>query len=77
MGQHRATVRPIIKAIGRQNVHFNCTVEYNPHTVTLPSRMGAKGSTTQIPTFLTQRILEHEQPISDLTKTSLGCTIKT
>ena len=73
MGQHRATVRPIIKAIGRQNVHFGRL--HNPHTK-LPSRMGAKGSTTQIPTFLTKRILEHEQPISDLTKTSLGAPSK-
>ncbi len=73
MGQHRATLRPIIKAIGRQNVHFGRL--HNPHTK-LPSRMGAQGSTTQIPTFLTKRILEHEQPISDLTKTSLGASSK-
>ena len=73
VGEQRAAAAPVIRAIGRQNVHFGRL--HNPHTK-LPSRMGAQGSATEIPTFLTRHILEHEQPISDLTKTSLGAPSK-
>ena len=69
VGQHRAAARPVIEAIGRRNIPH--IMIQNPHTG-LPSRMGALGSTTEIPTFLSQRILGHggpHTPISDLTTT--------
>jgi hypothetical protein len=69
VGQHRAAARPVIEAIGRRNIPH--IMIQNPHTG-LPSRMGALGSTTEIPTFLLQRILGHggpHTPISDLTTT--------
>ena len=69
VGQHRAAARPVIEAIGRRNIPH--IMIQNPHAG-LPSRMGALGSTTEIPTFLSQRILGHggpHTPISDLTTT--------
>jgi hypothetical protein len=76
VGQHRVAAAPVIRAIGRRNIPH--IMIQNPHTG-LPSRMGALGSTTEIPTFLSQRILGHggpHTPISDLTKTSLGALSK-
>ena len=69
VGQHRVAAAPVIRAIGRRNIPH--IMIQNPHTG-LPSRMGALGSTTEIPTFLSQRILGHggpHTPISDLTTT--------
>ena len=76
VGQHRVAAAPVIRAIGRRNIPH--IMIQNPRTG-LPSRMGALGSTTEIPTFLSQRILGHggpHTPISDLTKTSLGALSK-
>ena len=76
VGQQRATAGPVIRAIGRQNIPH--IMMQNPHTEK-PSRISAIGSTTEIPTFLTQRMLGNfgqKIPISDLTKTSLGASSK-
>jgi hypothetical protein len=62
-GQKRKEASPFIKAIGRKN------------RGRLPNRtrIGDKEGHTQVPTFLTDRIKKFgKDPISDLTKTSLG-----
>jgi hypothetical protein len=59
-GKRRKAVTPIIKAIGRRNIPIR-------------ARMGVKEGKETIPTFLTERIKQlSKDPISDLTKTSLG-----
>ena len=76
VGQHRMAAAPVIRAIGRRNIPH--IMIQNPRTG-IPNRIGALGSTTEIPTFLSQRILGHggpHTPISDLTKTSLGALSK-
>ena len=64
-GEKRKAVTPIIKAIGRRN----------RDAIPIRARMGVKeGKEAEtIPSFLTERIKElSKDPISDLTKTSLG-----
>jgi len=76
VGERRVAAAPVIRAIGRQNIPH--IMMQNPHTE-LPSRIGATSSTTEIPTFLTQRMLGNfgqKIPISDLTKTSLVASSK-
>jgi hypothetical protein len=75
VGQQRAAAAPVIRAIGRQDIPFRQLQNPSTHQ---PIRMGAKGSKTQIPTFLTKRVLDYGPniAISNLTKTSLGAPSK-
>jgi len=74
VGQHRAATRPVIRAIGRQNVEYRF------------AGMGRMSADTQnprtssgLPTFITRHVTGlagEKTPISDLTKTSLGASSK-
>lgn len=62
-GRKRKAVTPVIKSIGRKN----------RGRLSNRIRIGDKEGKTQVPTFLTDRIKRFDKdPVSDLTKTSLG-----
>jgi len=74
VGEYRTVSAPIIRAIGRQQLTQNALQNRDGE----PLRMGALGSKTTIPSFLTKRVEDvlSRRHISDLTKTGLGALSK-